>query len=175
MNAINIGLRMTTLLAAFFLLGSCSSLMESIIGGMDTEGEEKSSEKTSEAEVKKPVSVSGDASDQKIVGTWVNPEYGGKGRSAKLEYTLNSDGTLLYVAYDNEDGSGNKYEGTIRYIEQWIDAQGRLNGKSKVTLSEGMSWETLDRISTDGSTLEVQPGIAKIDPKGPQYSIYYRQ
>jgi hypothetical protein len=37
-----------------------------------------------------------------------------------------------------------------------------------------MSWETLDRIAADGSTLEVQSGVRKINPKGPRHSIYYR-
>jgi len=57
----------------------------------------------------------------------------------------------------------------------WVDSEGRRVGKSEVTLEGGMSWETLDRISVDGTTLEVQSGVDKIDANGPRYSIYYRQ
>ncbi len=168
-------LSLFTLIFALFLLGSCSSLMEGITGGTGKQAEEKPVKVVGEAEEKKPIPVSGDASEQKLVGTWINPKYNGEGRSAKLEYTLKPDGTIRYVAYDNDDGSGNKFEGTITYKEKWIDSQGRICGKSMVTLSDGMSWETLDRISVDGKTLEVQSGTPNIDPNGPRYSIYYRQ
>ena len=67
------------------------------------------------------------------------------------------------------------YEGTVDIKEIKKDSQGRVIGKSVVTLDGAMSWETLFRISADGSTLEVQSGTESIDPKGPRYSIYYRQ
>ena len=88
---------------------------------------------------------------------------------------MEADGTILYIAYDNDSGTGNKYEGTVKYKERWADSEGRICGKSDVTLSGGMTWETLDRISADGNTLEVQSGTPEIDPKGPRYSIYYRR
>lgn len=168
-------LSLFALMFALFLLGGCSSLMEGITGGTEKETEEKPAKEAGEAEEKKPIPVSGDSSEQKLVGTWMNLKYNGEGRSAKLEYSLKPDGAISYVAYDNDDGSGKKYEGTITYKEKWIDSQGRICGKSMVTLSDGMSWETLDRISVDGKTLEVQSGTPKIDPNGPRYSIYYRK
>ncbi len=175
MKTSNFCLILFALMVAIFLLGGCSSLMEGITGGTEKEAKEKPAKEAGEAEEKQPIPVSGDPSEQKLVGTWINSKYNGEGRSAKLEYTLQPDGTIRYVAYDNDDGSGKKYEGTIKYNEKWIDSQGRICGKSMVSLSDGMSWETLDRISVDGKTLEVQSGTPKIDPNGPRYSIYYRQ
>jgi len=154
------------------LMGACSSVIDNVIGGAFKGGKD-TEESQSEIEGKK-ASVSVDSS-QAIIGTWINKEYNGDKRSAKLVYTANSDGTISYVVYDSTDGSGNKYEGTVTYKEQWADSQGRLCGKSIVKLFGGMSWETLDRISADGKTLEVQSGVAEINPKGPRYSIYYRE
>lgn len=121
------------------------------------------------------VEWSGDVSKLHIIGTWINTEYNNEGRSARVDYLANSDGTISYTVYDKVDGSGNVYKGTIKYIERWTDAEGRQYGKSIVTLDIGMSWETLDRISADGKTLEVQSGVDKIDPQGPRYSVYYRE
>ncbi|MBN2352314.1 MAG: hypothetical protein JXD23_07080 [Spirochaetales bacterium] len=111
-----------------------------------------------------------------IAGTWINPDYNGEGRSAKVVYTARKDGGFDYAAYDNADGSGEVYKGKAVYKKIWKDKKGYSYGLSTVTLAEfGMSWETLDRISPDGKTLEVQPGASKIDPKGARYSVYHRQ
>jgi len=152
--------------------------MDNVIGGAfkgskDTEKSQSETETETETEEKKaPVSAD---SAQAMIGTWINKDYNSDKRSAKLVYTANSDGTIAYVVYDNTDGSGNKYEGTVTYKEQWTDSQGRLYSKSIVKLLGGMSWEALDRISADGKTLEVQSGVTEINPKGPRYSIYYRE
>jgi hypothetical protein len=175
-NSKRIYLSLVVLISLFLLFIGCSSVMEGIVGSPDTtkQGTQKAPAKA-ESEKTTPVPVSGDPSEQKLIGTWTNPQYNNDGRSAKLEYALKSDGTISYIAYDKDDGSGKRYEGTIQYKEKWMDSQGRLCGKSTVTLSGGMSWETLDRISADGRSLEVQSGTSTIDPKGPRYSIYYRK
>jgi hypothetical protein len=85
------------------------------------------------------------------------------------------DGTIVYTAYDNTDGSGNSHEGTVDIFETWINPEGRTNMKSMVTMAAGMSWMTLTRTSSDGTTLEVQTGTDTINPNGPQHSLYYRK
>ncbi len=172
MKAYTFSWKLFIMFLVLVLMGGCSSVMENVIGGA-FKGSEDTEESQSETEEKK-ASVSA-ASDQAVIGTWINKDYNGDKRSAKLVYTANSDGTISYVVYDNTDGSGNKYEGTVTYKEQWTDSQGRLYCKSIVKLLGGMSWEALDRISADGKTLEVQSGVTEINPKGPRYSIYYRE
>jgi hypothetical protein len=110
-----------------------------------------------------------------LIGTWINNAYDNEGRSGMVVYGKKSDGTIVYTAYDKSNGSGNTYEGTVSIESTSTDAQGRTLIQSTVTLSGGMSWGTLARISADGSTLEVQSGVKTIDPKGPRYSIYYRK
>ncbi len=122
-----------------------------------------------------PCQGSGDTASLPVIGTWVNKDYDNEGRSGRVDYIANSDGTIGYAAYDKSDGSGNVYKGTVTYSKRWTDDQGRQCGKCTVTLDFGMSWETLDRISKDGKTLEVQSGVKAIDPKGPRYSVYYRK
>ncbi len=36
-------------------------------------------------------------------------------------YNDRSDGTLVYTAYDNADGSGDSYEGTVEITKTWTD------------------------------------------------------
>jgi hypothetical protein len=152
----------------------CSSMMETVMQRPSQVSEEESA--TSEKEAEEETSQeSAETGSNEIIGIWVNPDYNGEGRSAKLVYTERADGTIIYKAYDNSDGSGNVYSGEVEYKKMWVDSEGRRVGKSVVTLEGGMSWETLDRISVDGTTLEVQSGVDKIDPNGPRYSIYYRQ
>ena len=110
-----------------------------------------------------------------IAGTWINSDYNGEGRSAKVVFDKYSDGSYNYTAYDNTDNSGEVYRGTVEYKQVWIDDQGRRLGRSLVNLEDGMSWETLDRISSDGLILEVQSGVEEINPLGQRYSIYYKQ
>lgn len=110
-----------------------------------------------------------------ILGTWINEDYNGQGRSGRVVYTKGPGETILYVATDMADGSGEKYPGTVVFHEQSTDSKGCLCGVSTVTLKQGFKWKTLSRISADGKTLEVQSDVEKIDPKGPRYSIYHRQ
>ncbi|MCK4804828.1 MAG: hypothetical protein KAT88_09725 [Spirochaetes bacterium] len=42
-------------------------------------------------------------------------------------------------------------------------------------MTGGMSWDTLTRMSSDGTVLEVQSGTEKLDPDSKQYSIYNRE
>lgn len=156
-------------------LGACSSVVDSVIKSTFEDADEGEAESAEPVSQKQPAKISGKVSEQKVFGTWMNPEYNGKGRSAKLVFSDNADGSINYLAYDNTDGSGEVYKGALTYDEQWVDSEGRLYGRSTVKLDMGMSWNTLDRISADGSTLEVQSGVKEINPKGSRYSIYYRQ
>ena len=135
------------------------------------------SENEQAEDVKEPVQevLSEIPSNQDIDGTWINADYDNEGRSGKVVYTKTGEGTYNYEAIDKSDGSGNIFPGTVKYIERYIDSEGRLCGKSLVTLEGCMSWETLDRISADGNTLELQSGVAQINTDGARYSIYYRQ
>ncbi len=169
-------LKLLIVVGLLAVLASCYSLIESAVeGAVATETEEAISESNGDNDQKSVESAgSGEVGDHNIVGAWVNPEYNDEGRSARVVYSLNSDGTYTYLAFDRVDGSGDVYEGTVEYLKTWIDEEGRSCGQSIVTLNNGMSWETLDRIGADGSTLEVQSGVRKINPKGARYSIYYR-
>jgi hypothetical protein len=169
-------LKLLIVLGLLAVLASCYSLIESAVeGAVATETEEAISESNGDNDQKSVESAgSGKVGDHNIVGAWVNPEYNDEGRSARVVYSLNSDGTYTYLAFDRVDGSGAVYEGTVEYLKTWIDEEGRSCGQCIVTLNNGMSWETLDRIGADGSTLEVQSGVRKINPKGARYSIYYR-
>ncbi len=154
------------------LLSSC--ITDKLFDKAESESE---SENVEVEDVKEPVQevLSEIPLDQDIDGTWINPDYDSDGRSGKVVYMKTGEGTYNYEAIDKSDGSGNIYPGTVKYIERYIDSEGRLCGKSLVTLEGGMSWETLDRISADGNTLEAQSGVAQINPDGARYSIYYRQ
>jgi len=175
-------IKLILVLGFLTLLASCSSLIESAVGGVvATETEEAiagsgSEAESGQAEASEPATgaqtdvAAGEA--HRIAGTWINPEYNDEGRSARLVYSLNADGTYTYLSFDRIEG-GEVYEGTVKYLKTWVDEEGRSCGQCVVTLG-GMSWETLDRIAADGSTLEVQSGVRKINPKGPRYSIYYR-
>ncbi len=110
-----------------------------------------------------------------IAGVWTNPDYNGQGRSGRVVYKAGGKNVFLYTACDNADGSGNVYTGKVVYKKVWKGAKGYWYGLSTVTLM-GMSWETLDRISPDGRTLEVQPGGGQtMDPKNPRYSVYTKK
>jgi hypothetical protein len=178
--------KLLVIIAALTVLSSCFSLIESAVeGAVAKETEEAitgsgSQSESQQATASEPASgaEAGDASAAPaaeahgIAGTWVNPDYNDEGRSARLVYTLNADGTYAYLAFARIEG-GEVYEGTVEYLKVWTDEQGRSCGQSIVTLG-GMSWDTLDRIASDGSTLEVQSGVDRINPNGPRYSIYYR-
>jgi hypothetical protein len=171
-------IKLIAVLGLLTMLASCYSLIESAVEGVvAAETEEAitgSGSKTESAEAAAGESASAPEAVEAhgIAGTWVNPEYNDEGRSARLVYSLNADGTYTYLAFDRIEG-GQAHEGTVKYLKTWIDEEGRSCGQCTVTLG-GMSWETLDRIAADGSTLEVQSGVRKINPNGPRYSIYYR-
>jgi hypothetical protein len=169
---------LAAILLAGVLLVSCSSIFDAAVDSMfDREkdaavAEADSSAASGSSAESAPRNI--DPSVHKIVGAWENLDYNDEGRAARVVYSLNADGTFTYLAFDRLDGSGEVYEGTVTYIRTWIDEQGRSCGESTVTLNNGMSWNTLDRIGVDGDTLEVQSGVKKINPKGPRYSIYFR-
>ena len=172
-------LKLVAVLGFIAILASCFSLIETAVEGAvanETEEAITGSDSTSEsgqAESGGSASAAPVGEAHGIAGTWVNPDYNDEGRAARVVYTLNADGTYTYLAFDRIEG-GQVYEGIVKYQKTWIDEEGRSCGQSVVTL-RGMSWETLDRIAADGSTLEVQSGVRKINPNGPRYSIYYRQ
>ena len=170
-------LKLAAVLGFLTILASCYSLIESAVEdavAQETEEAITGSDSTADSG-KTGGSAAAEAVGEAhpIAGTWINPDYNDEGRSARVVYTLNADGTYTYLAFDRVEG-GQVYEGTVEYVKTWIDEQGRNCGQSVVTLG-GMSWDTLDRIAADGSTLEVQSGVRKINPKGSRYSIYYRQ
>jgi hypothetical protein len=166
--------KLAIILGLLTALLSCYSLIETAVeGAVAAETEEAITDSAKSADsAEERDSEAGSAGEHNIVGTWVNAEYNDEGRSARLVYSLNADGTYTYMAFDRVDG-GEVYEGTVEYLKIWTDEEGRSCGQSVVTLG-GMTWDTLDRISVDGSTLEVQSGVRKINPKGQRYSIYYR-
>ena len=175
-------IKLMAVLGLLILLVSCYSIIESAVENAVAEETEEavagSEDDSGQAAAETGGSASGTgtsgaAGEHDIAGTWINPEYNDEGRSARVVYTLNADGTYTYLAFDRIEG-GDVYEGMVKYVKIWIDEQGRSCGQSVVTLG-GMSWDTLDRISADGSALEVQSGVRKINPSGPRYSIYYRQ
>ena len=158
-------------------IGGCSgeSVMDNFLGKQEEETTSEPVESAEETEETQTVEIEAGSEGEGLIGTWINEDYNGDNRSAKVVYTQKADSTIVYSSYDNADGTGNVYEGTVDIKEIKKDSQGRVIGKSVVTLDGAMSWETLFRISADGSTLEVQSGTESIDPKGPRYSIYYRQ
>jgi hypothetical protein len=168
---------------AFGALLSCSSIFDAAVDSMiDREADKAAADTEREAEADAAGSTKAaaqtapqnvDPSVHRIVGAWENPDYNSEGRSARVVFSLNGDGTFTYLAFDRLDG-GEVYEGVVTYIRTWTDEQGRSCGECTVTLNNGMSWNTLDRISVDGNTLEVQSGVRKINPEGARYSIYYR-
>jgi hypothetical protein len=159
------------------VLAGCSGVMESVMGKQTSAEEQQTEEAAAEPEQEQPAEAAqtGAAGSMEVAGTWINQDYNGKGQSAKVVFEKRSDGGYNYFAYDNADGSGNVYKGTVQYQETWTDDQGRRLGRSMVKQDNGMSWKTLDHIGAEGSTLEVQSGVDQIDPDGPRYSIYYRQ
>ena len=166
-------LKLVAVLGFMAILASCFSLIETAVeGAVANETEEAIVESDSTAESGGSAAAAPVGEAHGIAGTWVNPDYNDEGRSARVVYTLNADGTYTYLAFDRIEG-GQVYEGIVKYQKTWIDEEGRSCGQSVVTLG-GMSWDTLDRIAADGSTLEVQSGVRKINPNGPRYSIYYR-
>jgi hypothetical protein len=171
-------LKLLVILGGLAILASCFSLIETAVEGAvanETEEATAGSGSTSEsgqAEAGGSVSAASVGEAHRIEGTWVNPDYNDEGRSARVVYSLNADGTYTYLAFERIEG-GEAYEGTVKYLKTWIDEEGRSCGQCVVTLG-GMSWDTLDRIAADGSTLEVQSGVRKINPSSPRYSIYYR-
>ena len=169
---------LVVLLCMGLLIGGCSG--ESVMDAFLSKPEEEETttetvESAEQAEETQTVEATAGSEGEGLIGTWINEDYNGDGRSAKVVYTQKADNTIVYSSYDNSDGTGNVYEGTVDIKEMNKDAEGRVLGKSVVTLDGAMSWDTLFRISVDGSTLEVQSGTESIDPKGPRYSIYYRQ
>lgn len=169
---------LVVLLCMGLLIVGCSG--ESVMDAFLSKPEEEETttetvESAEQAEETQTVEVTAGSEGEGLIGTWINEDYNGDGRSAKVVYTQKADNTIVYSSYDNSDGTGNVYEGTVDIKEMNKDAEGSVLGKSVVTLDGAMSWDTLFRISVDGSTLEVQSGTESIDPKGPRYSIYYRQ
>jgi len=133
---------------------------------------------SSEAETKEQEqtdTVDEDIEKQYFIGTWINSDYDGQGRSGMVVYIQEDGESITYSAYDNSDGSGNIYKGSIQILSEWTDGEGRIYTQSKVTLDVGTAWDTLSRISADGKTLEVQPEATEIDSNNSRYSIYYLQ
>ena len=164
------------LITAFLFAWGCSSvsIMDSLVKEPEKETKEEAADTPEETVESETTGEPAASSGEGLIGTWINTDYNKKGRSAMVVYNDRSDGTLVYTAYDNADGSGDSYEGTVEITKTWTDPEGRIMMKSIVKMTGGMSWDTLTRMSSDGTVLEVQSGTEKIDPDGKQYSIYYR-
>ncbi len=176
-----------SLIIVFSLVG-CKSPVPPVEGSIveevtDEPGEEAVDEveqpvESSDAETKEQEqteTANEDSETQYFIGTWINTEYDDQGRSGMVVYIQEADGTITYSAYDNSDGSGNVYKGSVQILSERTDDGGRIYTQSKVTLEDGMAWDTLSRVSADGKTLEVQPEATEIDPDNSRYSIYYLQ
>ena len=158
--------------AVIMALGCSSvSVIDALVKAPQEEKEKETEKAAEEPSGETVVGSTGEG----LIGTWINTSYDNEGRSGMVVYGEKSDGTIVYTAYDKSDGSGDAYEGTVSIESTSTDAQGRTLIQSTVALFGGMVWDTLARISADGSTLEVQSGVATIDPDGPRYSIYYRK
>lgn len=177
----------TSLIIVFNSVGCKSSVPtveESIVEEVTGEPEEEvideaeqlvESSETETKEQEQNGTAKEDSEIQYFIGTWINAEYDGQGRSGMIVYIQKADGTIDYSAYDNSDGSGNVYKGSVQILSERTDDEGRIYIQSKVTLEDGMAWDTLSRVSTDGKTLEVQPEATEIDSNNSRYSIYYLQ
>ncbi len=161
------------LIASIIFVSGCSSA--SFLGNLGNEPEEEATETSGKTVESETTEETAGSSGEGLIGTWINTEYNNRNRSAMVVYENGNDGGIVYKVYDNADGSGDSYEGTVEIVEVWNDPEGRTNIKSTVTITGGMSWETLTRMSGDGTMLEVQSGTETINPDGPQYSIYYRE
>ena len=135
--------------------------------GESSEEESKEQEQTD--------TVKEDSELQYFIGTWINTDYDDQDRSAMVVYVQEADETISYSAFDKSDGSGNVYKGIVQFLSKWTDDEGRVYAQCKVTLEEGMAWDTLSRVSADGKILEVQPDATEIDTNNSRYSIYYLQ
>ena len=174
-----------SLLIVFISVGCKSSVLpleESVLEEISDEPEEEVMDEAeqlvenSEVETKEQEQTGTAKEDSEIqyfVGTWINTDYDGQGRSGMVVYMQEDGGSITYSAYDNSDGSGNIYKGNVQILSEWTDDEGRIYTQSKVTLEDGMAWDTLSRISADGKSLEVQPEATEIDPNNSRYSIYY--
>jgi len=141
-------------------------------------GEQEQPDEISKEETKEQnqaITIEEDSELQYLIGTWINTDYDNQDRSGKVVYMLEADGTITYSAYDESDGSGNVYRGSVQFLSKWNDDEGRSYAQSKVTLEDGMSWDMLSRVSADGKILEVQPDATEIDINDSRYSIYYLQ
>ena len=176
-----------SLLIVFGSVG-CKSLVppveKSVVAEVTDESEEEVTDEaeqlieSSEAETKEQEqtdTVDEDIEKQYFIGTWINSDYDGQGRSGMVVYIQEDGESITYSAYDNSDGSGNIYKGSVQIISEWTDDEGRIYIQSKVTLEDEMAWDTLGRVSADGQTLEVQPEATEIDSNNSRYSIYYLQ
>jgi len=113
----------------------------------DESGEEESEEQEQTDTAKK------DSELQYFIGTWINTDYDNQDRSGMVVYVQEVDETISYSAYDKSDGSGNVYKGSVQFLSKWTGDEGRVYTQCKVTLEEGMAWNTLSRVSKDGKTL----------------------
>ncbi len=154
---------LASLFAAGTLMAEPADAKKAQPAALAENGSEKSGEKTATD------------SATAIIGTWINKDYNGQGRSGRVVYSKDPKGKIRYVATDMADGSGAKYPGSVVFHKQWTDDKGVRHGQSTVTLDQGFAWKTLSRISADGKTLEVQSGVKKINPKGARYSIYHKE
>jgi hypothetical protein len=156
------------------------SVLEEVADGPEEEVIDEAEQLVESSEEKVKEQEQADIVDEDIeiryfIGTWINTDYDGQGRSGMVVYMQEDGGSITYSAYDNSDGSGNIYKGSVQILSEWTDDEGRIYTQSKVTLEDGMAWDTLSRISADGKTLEVQPEATEIDPNNSRYSIYYLQ
>ena len=137
-----------SLVIVFSSVGCKSSappVEESVVEEVNDESEEEVIDEaeqlveSSEAETKEPEQIDTtyeDIEKQYFIGTWINTDYDGQGRSGMVVYIQEDDKSITYSAYDNSDGSGNVYKGSVQILSERTDGEGRIYIQSKVTLED---------------------------------------
>ena len=113
--------------------------------------------------------------DEELYGTWVNTDYSGA-YFEEQKIVISAD-KIEKHSLSSIDIPPEKGKHTI--IDKWTDSEGNILYKRK---AEGVyMWFELDKISRDGTTLEVVYSFVfdkyptEIDPNHKDYRIYHRQ
>ena len=113
--------------------------------------------------------------DEELYGTWVNTDYSGA-YFEEQKIVIYAD-KIEKHSLASIDIPPEKGKHTI--IDKWTDSEGNILYKRK---AEGVyMWFELDKISRDGTTLEVVYSFVfdkyptEIDPNHKDYRIYHRQ
>ena len=116
------------------------------------------------------------ADSEEYYGTWINADYNGTTKLAKL--ILRPDGTR--ATYVNDSDTYPSYSGSYTVTERWTDSEGNIWIKVEA-LGENIhvtSYE-LYKLSNSGKTLEwvwdLSDYPTEMDANHRKYHIYYRK